>query len=475
MLGWVPALARAEPAATIHERDPLAEVARRDAVFRRALVAADILAVALSLVVCTLAFADIALTPYALLALPLAVIAGKLQGIYDRDELLINKTTLDQAPQLFQLATVSALLLFITQSWYLRGALTPHPVLLLWLSLLAFLILARRAARGFARRMTSVERCLFVGSESSCDRTRIKLASVAGRAEIVGRMSLGEAPDDEVVPAAAATLHRLIGDLAIHRVLIEPIDALPQATLDFIREAKGTGARVSLVPRVLEVVGSSIEIDDLNGLTLLGLRSFGLSRSSLLLKRFFDLVGATVGLVALSPLLALVALLIALDSRGPVFYRQTRVGRHGDAFRIWKFRTMVDGADALKPGLRALNEADGLFKIEHDPRVTRVGGVLRRYSLDELPQLVNVACGEMSLVGPRPLVRDEDERITGHDRRRLHLTPGMTGHWQILGSARVPLAEMIKLDYLYVGGWSLWSDMKILARTLPYVLARRGM
>jgi lipopolysaccharide/colanic/teichoic acid biosynthesis glycosyltransferase len=142
---------------------------------------------------------------------------------------------------------------------------------------------------------------------------------------------------------------------------------------------------------------------------------------------------------------------------------------------MWKFRTMVDGADALKPALRALNEADGLFKIADDPRVTRVGRWLRRYSLDELPQLVNVLRGEMSLVGPRPLVGDDDAQITGLDRRRLILTPGMTGRWQILGSARVPLSEMIKLDYLYVTGWSLWSDVKILLRTVPYVLARRGM
>ena len=136
---------------------------------------------------------------------------------------------------------------------------------------------------------------------------------------------------------------------------------------------------------------------------------------------------------------------------------------------------MVTGADERKAELAALNEADGLFKIADDPRITKVGSVLRRYSLDELPQLFNVLRGEMSLVGPRPLILDEDARITGLDRRRLHLLPGMTGHWQILGSARIPLTEMVKLDYRYVAGWSLWSDVKILIRTVPYVIARRGM
>jgi lipopolysaccharide/colanic/teichoic acid biosynthesis glycosyltransferase len=151
------------------------------------------------------------------------------------------------------------------------------------------------------------------------------------------------------------------------------------------------------------------------------------------------------------------------------------VGRDGRPFRIYKFRTMCDGADAMKQGMNGEAEgAAGLFKIADDPRITRVGRLLRKTSLDELPQLINVLRGEMSLVGPRPLIVDEDSQITGWDRRRLALTPGMTGHWQILG-ARVALSEMVKIDYLYVAGWSLWSDIKLLIRTIPYMLARRGM
>ncbi len=129
----------------------------------------------------------------------------------------------------------------------------------------------------------------------------------------------------------------------------------------------------------------------------------------------------------------------------------------------------------MKAQLRQHNEASGLFKIADDPRVTRVGRILRSTSLDELPQLINVLRGEMSLVGPRPLVVEEDSKVEGWHRRRLHLTPGMTGHWQILGSARIPLHEMVKIDYLYVANWSFWGDVKILLRTVPYMLRRGGM
>ena len=172
-------------------------------------------------------------------------------------------------------------------------------------------------------------------------------------------------------------------------------------------------------------------------------------------------------------MLAVVALAVRLDSKGPIFFRQVRVGRDGETFRIFKFRSMVVNAEEQKEQLRALSEVgEGMFKISRDPRVTRVGAFLRRTSLDELPQLFNVLKGEMSLVGPRPLVTDEDVLVLGLDRSRLHLTPGMTGPWQVLGS-RVPMQEMVGLDYIYVANWSLWLDLRLLMQTARHVL-RRG-
>jgi lipopolysaccharide/colanic/teichoic acid biosynthesis glycosyltransferase len=187
-------------------------------------------------------------------------------------------------------------------------------------------------------------------------------------------------------------------------------------------------------------------------------------------------VVAGVAIILLAPLLAAIAIAICVDSRGWPLFRQPRIGRDGERFWILKFRSMVVGADAVKEEYRGLNEAQGgLFKIGEDPRITRVGLMLRRTCLDEIQQLFNVLVGDMSLVGPRPPVVDEDALIAGWQRRRLVVRPGMTGLWQIHGSSRIPLPDMVKIDYQYAANWSLWLDLKILLRTVPYVLSRRGL
>jgi exopolysaccharide biosynthesis polyprenyl glycosylphosphotransferase len=314
----------------------------------------------------------------------------------------------------------------------------------------------------------------------SAEAIRSKLTDHGGvNAKVVARVDL-----DKVEPWSADTFSegRLaeIRDLArthdVHRAIIAPRSVDAGEMLNLVRTLKAVGVRVSVLPRLLEVVGSSVEFDDLHGVTVMGVRRFDLTRSSAALKRGFDLLGASLGLLVVSAWLLLIAIAIKLDSRGPVFFHQLRVGRYGRRFYMLKFRTMVPDAEALKDGLRDRNEAkEGLFKIAEDPRVTRVGRFLRKSALDELPQLWNIVRGEMSLVGPRPLVIDEDQCVEGWHRRRLQLTPGMTGPWQILGPSRVPLREMVAIDYLYVANWSLWTDIKILLRTVPHVLARRGL
>lgn len=192
-------------------------------------------------------------------------------------------------------------------------------------------------------------------------------------------------------------------------------------------------------------------------------------------KRGLDLVLALAALVVLAPLLAVIALAIRLDTAGPVLYRQRRVGRGGDTFDMFKFRTMVDGAHERRYELVHLNEAaDGLFKITHDPRVTRVGRLLRRTHTDELPQLLHVLAGRMSIVGPRPLVPEEDELVPAHLRDRLRVRPGMTGPWQVTGRHDLGLASMAQLDLDYIEGWTPWRDLDVIARTAWHVVALRG-
>jgi exopolysaccharide biosynthesis polyprenyl glycosylphosphotransferase len=261
----------------------------------------------------------------------------------------------------------------------------------------------------------------------------------------------------------------------IDRVVICPHGDSSSDMLDTVRLVKAFGVKVSIMPRLFEVIGSSVEFDELCGMILLGMRRYDLTKSSAMLKRTLDVVGAATALVLLAPLLVVSAVAIKLTSRGPVLFRQRRMGRGGEPFDMLKLRTMYDGADDHKALLLHRNEADGLFKIAEDPRVTPVGRWLRRLSLDELPQIVNVLRGEMSLVGPRPLVLEDDARIEGWFRRRLDVTPGMTGAWQVLGSARVPLKDMVTIDYLYRANWSLWLDVKIILRTIPHVLRRQGM
>ena len=196
----------------------------------------------------------------------------------------------------------------------------------------------------------------------------------------------------------------------------------------------------------------------------------------IVLKRGLDIVGSLLLLAILLPLFLLIAAMIKLDSPGPIFFRQPRVGRRGEVFAMRKFRTMIKDADAHKLSLLHLNQAaEGLFKIPRDPRITRFGQFLRTTSLDELPQLLHVLSGRMSLVGPRPLVPEEDALIAGSYRRRLQVRPGITGEWQVAGASRIPISEMVRLDDDYLKSWSLLRDMRLLLATVPHVVGRRGL
>jgi exopolysaccharide biosynthesis polyprenyl glycosylphosphotransferase len=490
-LGWNPGLDGHHGLAGLGTKRPahreIAEVCgpaasrRRDALFRRMLVGADVAAIAGAFVLMAAATGGSLRPSWAAAAgLPLLLVVAKLIGLYDRDEMLLCKTTLDEAPKLFHLATLCALVTWLAAGPALVGAVSRLEALVLWSTLVVLLIAARGVARALAVGLSPAERCLLIGDSAAAMTIGSRLGNRGGvKAELIARVDFEHAgpwSTDTFSAPRLAEIADLAHALDVHRAIIAPRSADAGEMLNLVRTLKAVGVRVSVLPRLLEVVGSSVEFDDLDGVTVMGVRRFDLTRSSAACKRVLDLLAATVGLIAVSPLMLAIALAIRLDSPGHVLFRQLRVGRHGRRFEMFKFRTMIPEADTMKESLRDRNEAaGGLFKIAEDPRVTRVGRLLRRSGLDELPQLLNVLKGEMSLVGPRPLVVEEDERVEGWHRRRLELMPGITGPWQILGPARVPLGEMVAMDYLYVADWSLWKDVKIMLRTIPHVLGRRGL
>jgi len=297
----------------------------------------------------------------------------------------------------------------------------------------------------------------------------IGYVAVAGQ-----RRESKEHADHQADTALAAQVEQVCFELGAERVLAAA-PAISHAELaELIRRMRTLKVRVSVVPDFVDVLGPSVEIDDIEGITVLGINPPALSRSSRILKRAMDLVIAAPVLLVLSPALAAIAIAVRLGSPGPALYSQMRVGRDGSLFRLYKFRTMVVDADERAGELIASSAHPAWLLLDHDPRITRVGDFLRRTSLDELPQLYNVLRGDMSLVGPRPMITSVHEQLSGWDLRRLDLTPGMTGLWQVLGRTSIPFEEMVKLDYLYTTNWSLWQDVRLLIRTLPAVLRQRG-
>jgi exopolysaccharide biosynthesis polyprenyl glycosylphosphotransferase len=452
---------------------------RRESCIRLVLSAADVLAAGLALVLVGVLFpAGSILAPPALVMLPLVVLLARTLGLYHKDEIRLRQSTLDEAPALFQLATLFALGVWVTRHAMQGNDLTGSHVMTLLVVFFVLVFCCRLVARVLGGVVLSPERCLVIGSSDATHRLARAL-DVAARSSVVAASIVCDTAAAEeqrfTELADREDLTAVVEAAQVDRVIIAPRYPVTAQVVSLVHTAKAIGVRVTVVPFLGEIMGASAEVESIGGVTVLGLPRLDLSASARATKRAVDLVGATIGLLFVGPVMLAVALWVKIDSPGPVLFRQLRMGRDGKPFEILKFRSMVSDAEVQKAALRPQSEAVGLFKISDDPRITRIGHILRRTSLDELPQLWNVLRGDMSLVGPRPLVLDEDEKIVGWFRHRLHLQPGITGHWQVLGSARIPLDDMIRIDYLYVANWSLWGDIKLLLQTVPYVIARKGL
>ena len=422
---------------------------------------------------------------------PIAVLAGgasiapllAIAGVYDRERIRLAGSILDELPSLLSLMAVFTLGVVIAAPGVAGLEFGGGRAAALWLTLGVVLTGARGVVRSLVASVSPHERCLVIGSARDAATIQDRLDAAQAVTKVIGALPLSPDHLDELSePAVAELIGGVVADLGAQRVIITCPGGVMHpaggagAGLDLVRIAASLGVCVTVAAGALDRSCPPADLDDLNGMTFVGVAPFGLSPGARWLKRTFDAIAGSVALVVLAPVMALIAAAIRLDSDGPVLFRQSRVGRDGVPFAMIKFRSMVVDAEERKAALRHLSavEPDGLFKLGDDPRVTRVGRLLRRSSLDELPQLFNVLRGEMSLVGPRPLIAEEDAAIRGLDRARLHLMPGMTGPWQVL-RRRVSLDEMLGIDYRYVAGWSLWLDVKLLLRTALHVAHRRNL
>jgi exopolysaccharide biosynthesis polyprenyl glycosylphosphotransferase len=442
----------------------------RDYLIRRLLAFADLASLLLALLVMVAVSNRAHPTEdlgWGLLIVPawLALLAG--YGLYNRDIKRISHSIVDDLPWILHAVLVGCLLTWLYFNVIPVPKLTFFDVLLFG----GVSVLGMVALRSLARRVTSqvlgAERVLFVGDGDKTDL-------------LVRKMRLHPEYRLEPIGVVSPIDGRLDFDDVLQRfrpervVLCETrVDELE--LLGFVHHCRELSVKVSVLPKLFSAMGPSVEVDDVEGVTVLGINPPVLPRYARLMKRTLDVAASATVLLLAGPPLALIALAIKLDSKGPVVFKQRRIGKDGRPFRLVKFRTMVADAERQTQELMSKSKEAGWLHLEHDPRVTRVGRILRHASLDELPQFWNILKGEMSLVGPRPLIESEDCQIGGWARSRLELTPGLTGLWQVLGRTNIPFDEMVKLDYLYVTNWSLWSDLRLVMRTLPAVLSQRGV
>jgi exopolysaccharide biosynthesis polyprenyl glycosylphosphotransferase len=320
-------------------------------------------------------------------------------------------------------------------------------------------------------------RALLVGSGKHIEAVAHALAGRAAmRVDLVGYISLTPRPQNGLRSLGRLDeLTEILGRERVQEVIIADPDFPQEKAVDLVDLCHQRGVTVHVAPSTMEILINRAEFVPGQSVPLFTLRPPVFEGIDYALKRSFDLILSTIGLVVLTPVFLATSVAIKLSSRGPVIYRSMRPGMAGKPFYCFKFRTMREHADQIQADLEPFNEqSGGLFKIRDDPRLTSIGRFLRRFSLDELPQLVNVVRGEMSLVGPRPLTMRDFEQLEDWHKKRYHVLPGITGLWQVSGRAELDFDDLVRLDFLYLERWSMFLDLSILLKTIPAVFSRRG-
>jgi exopolysaccharide biosynthesis polyprenyl glycosylphosphotransferase len=455
----------------------------RDFALRRMLLLADMLGLWLAVGVAmaipgghAATFAD---ALWLLPTLPLWAILFRTYGLYRRPIRRFEPTHLDDVSSLFHALLVGSLGLWLYYKLIPAPRLDFEEVAIFGMLSLPLIAGLRVALRVVNLRRQGPERVFAVAPPEDVRTLRRKLEHHPEyEMALVGAVSCEEGAGEPGLPLDC-NLEEVEALLATGQIdhLVVRLDAscIAQAQVQELMHAcHREGVRFGCFPGVRTLLLPGTELNHIEGMGILTSNPPILSRTSRAMKRCLDLVVAALLLALFALPMALIALAIKLDSKGSVLYRQTRVGKDGRRFKLFKFRSMVVGADRMDEEMMERSADPDWLVMAEDPRVTRVGRFLRRNSLDELPQLWNVVRGEMSLVGPRPLSERDDKGVHGRLRHRLDLVPGVTGYWQVLGRNNIPFKEMLEVDYAYIASWSAWYDLKLLLRTVPAVIRRRG-
>ena len=434
---------------------------------RRMLAAADAVAAALGCLAAGYAAGGgIGQAIWSLAFLPVWVGLAKVIGLYDRDEPALRHTTVDEAPYVLLWGLIGASLLALLLSLTPAGRPDASSTLVVAAVAAVSLFPLRALARFLWRRVTPPERVAIVGSAATTSALKRKL-------ELFPHLHVAIVEEHDELDVDESNAAELLA--SVDRLLYAPTSLDDEQVRRLLDLAQTTGSLVVVVPPCRDVLSPAVRLNHLADLPVLEYMPPHVSRSTALLKRTLDVALSAAALVVLLPFCLLIGLAIKLDSRGPVLFAQARAGTGGRSFRMFKFRSMVADAEAQLHTLVAIDSLpEPMFKLHGDPRVTRLGGLLRRWSLDELPQLWNVLVGDMSLVGPRPEHLDLVEHYEPEHLRRLSVKPGMTGPMQVYGRGELNFAERLAVERQYIENLSIFGDLRILALTIPAALSGRG-
>lgn len=471
---------------------------RRGWLVPRSLLFADLLGLSVAYVITTFmwgedgAFGTFHQILVFLCTLPCWAIVAKLHGLYRSDQEHADHSTTDDVVGVFHLVTIGVWVLLVATRITGRPNPSIYALITFWLLAVAILPLARTIARRRCKRAPAYQQnTLIVGAGEVGQLIARKLvkhpeygANVVGFIDRDPKARRPDLPEHLAILGGPERLAEIVKCLDVERVVIAFSNEPASELLTLLHQLRAFPVQIDLVPRLFELIGPRLTVHAVEGLPLLGLPHNRISKTARLIKRTIDVAGAGLALIALSPLLGYIALRIRRDSEGPIFFRQTRLGTNMKEFTALKFRTMKVGTDqsvhqaAIRRSNSAAasaeaNENGGLYKLERADAVTPFGARLRRTSLDELPQLINVLKGDMSLVGPRPCIPYETEVFEPHHLERFAMPQGITGLWQVTARANCTYAEALDMDVSYVRGWSLWLDLRLLLRTPLQVLRQR--